>query len=106
MPNKYRNKSMRIDGIYFPSQREGAEYVYLKWRQKAGEISHLSVHPKFLLMAEGVSIGHYVADFIFRENGKQVVVDVKSPPTRTPFYRWKTKHLRAQYPHIDLREVF
>ena len=110
MANKFHAKRIKIDNIWFASQREGAEYQSLKWRQKAKEIFGLEVHPKIRLTVEGQLVGTMIPDFAFFENGKngskRVYLEVKSQPTRTPLYRWKVRHLKAQYPHIDLREVF
>jgi len=115
------------DGIVFDSQAECRRYGELKLLEKARDIRDLKVHPRFALMApvirgglenlkqgtfERVSpIGDYEADFSYTTNGFKagigvdtfVVEDVKGGPS-TALYRWKKKHMLAQY-GIALREV-
>jgi hypothetical protein len=47
-----------------------------------------------------------VADFRYRQGpqGILVVEDVKSKPTMTAIYRWKKRHMLAQY-GIQITEV-
>lgn len=85
--NKYNAKPQEIGGIKFASKLEAAEYQKLALREKAGEISGLRAHVKFALFdpGEGCRGEHwftYIADFVFRENGKLVVADAKSAATR------------------------
>jgi hypothetical protein len=55
--------------------------------------------------AAKVLIGYCCADFRYcRRDGEIVVEDVKSEPTKTPLYRWKKKHVEAQY-RITVREI-
>jgi len=103
-PRKYRNKPQRIDGIYFASTKEARRYGELVLLQNAGVIHGLVCHPRFPLLVFGEEIGEYIADFQYYERGKKVVEDVKSKATRLPLYRWKAKHLKAQY-SIEVREV-
>lgn len=103
-PKKYRNSALWVGEEHFPSRKEARRYKDLLLMQTAGAISRLVIHPRFALSVHGVHIGDYIADFEYYESGKRVVEDVKSPPTRTPLYRWKVKHLRAQYA-IEVREV-
>jgi hypothetical protein len=42
-PSKYRNVPVTVDGIRFASKREAAYYCELKLREKAGEVSGLSL---------------------------------------------------------------
>ena len=49
----------------------------------------------FDLEVNGTQIGQYVADFVYYENGQEVVEDVKG--VRTPLYKWKRKHFAAHY---------
>jgi hypothetical protein len=112
--HKYRAKPVTIDGHRFPSQAEAKRYGELKMLEKAGEISELELQPKFVLKtllttgtvmgaAKALTdqypvIGTYVADFAYRDKyDDRIVEDVKSPATRTALYRWKKKHVEAQY---------
>lgn len=95
--SKYRAKPIVIDGIRFASQKEGARYQELRLLERAGEIRNLELQPKFSLTVLGCEIGKYVADFLYSERGLLVVEDVKSEPTKTPLWRWKVKHLEAEW---------
>ena len=109
--HKYHAKATVVDGVRFHSKREAARYQELKLLEKAGEIRDLELQPKFALHvpqsgwhSAPVTIGHFVADFRYREaNGMTVVEDVKGMKT-LPLARWKHKHLLAQY-GIRVREV-
>lgn len=111
-PHKYRAQPMVVDGIAFPSKREAARYAELKRLEKAGEIEGLELQPRYRLDVPGIvsvdhrcTIGSYVADFRYfdhRQGGIVVVEDVKG--FKTPLYRWKKKHVEAQY-GIQIREV-
>ena len=101
--SKYGAVPMVVDGIRFHSKREAARYGELKLLERAGEIRSLELQPAFPLMApvRGVSrltpIGHYRADFRYRQGptGILVIEDVKG--MRTQLYRWKKKHFEQQY---------
>lgn len=103
---KYHAKRTQVDGIWFASGREASWYSQYKLLERGKVISKLELQPEFTLSANGIVIGKYRADFAYEEKGKRIIIDVKSKPTITPLYRWKLKHLRAQYPSIDHREVF
>jgi hypothetical protein len=106
-PSKYHAQPTIVDDIRFDSKREAKRYGELKLREKTGEIWDLEVHPLFPLIvqrqelaglpAEEVVIGVYEADFKYYELSTipYVVEDAKG--VRTPIYRWKKKHVEAQY---------
>ena len=118
--SKYGAKRTVVDGMTFHSQKEARRYQELKLLEKAGVIEAVECQPRFELLVCKVTgqpayptitlphvvIGRYIADFQYydRRSCERVVEDVKSPPTRTPIYRWKVKHLKAQY-GIEVREV-
>ena len=106
-PSKYRAKPCVIDGVRFASQREGKRYLELKALEKAGKILQLRLQPEYPLHAgdldnEPARLGVYRADFEYLQDGQQVVEDVKG--FKTPLYRWKKRHVEAQY-GIEIREV-
>jgi hypothetical protein len=80
------------DGIIFGSKRELERYYDLKLLEKAGEITALKTHTKFVFMVgpNEVVVGTYTPDFTYIEcaSGKVIIEDVKSWK-RTP----KTKKL-------------
>ncbi len=108
--HKYGAKPTTIDGIRFASKAEAWRYSELLMLQKAGEIRALVLQPKFPLWAYSVSrinarpVGVYFADFGYVRviDSEEVIEDVKG--FRTPLYRWKKKHVEAQY-GITITEV-
>ena len=111
---------MTDDGIKFPSLKEARRYQELVLLQKAGLIRSLKLQHAMDLAVhvggERAVIGFYVADFLYQEmvvddtaimlaqrvRWVTVVEDAKG--VRTPLYRWKKKHVRAQY-GIEIRET-
>jgi hypothetical protein len=108
-PPKYHAQPTMVDGIRFASKKEARRYGELKLLEKAGEIHSLRVQPSFDLDVIGgfvnrVNIGVYRADFDYfdRRKDTRVVEDVKG--FKTPLYRWKKKHVEAQY-GISITEI-
>lgn len=111
--HKYGAQPTTVDGIRFASKAEARRYTELKLLEQAGEIRELELQPKFPLMAPGrgtggpyerVCLGHYVADFRYRAGPRGILTieDVKG--MKTPLYRWKKKHVEAQY-GITIQEI-
>ena len=98
--------------LHFDSQKEARRYDHLTIRQKAGEIHDLRLQVDFTLQEaytdpEGrrVQAIRYRADFTYRErDGRLVVEDVKSKPTRTREYLIKRKLMKERR-GIDITEV-
>lgn len=82
------------DGIRHDSKAEASRWDTLKLRERAGEISDLQRQVEFPLLVNGIQIGKYKCDFLYRENGGRVIEDVKG--MRTPLFNWKAKHMAAQ----------
>ena len=99
--NKYNAKKTVIDGIKFDSKAEGKRYEVLKKREKAGEISGLTLQPRFTLQEkfkhDGKTIRkiEYIADFEYTKNGQQTVEDVKG--VKTDVYKLKKKIFLMKY---------
>jgi hypothetical protein len=97
--SKYGNKRTLCDGIWFDSQGEAERYQKLKLMERAGLIANLQTQVKYDLCVGDTRIGYYVADFVYwtrQDNFRhKVVEDFKG--LRTPLYKWKAKHLLAQY---------
>lgn len=100
--SKYSNIKTVVNGIKFDSKLEAKRYGELRLLEKAGAITDLVLQARFPLSVDHQIIGSYVCDFLYLENGKKVVEDCKGLPT--PIYRWKKKHLKAQY-GIDIVEI-
>ena len=108
-PSKYGAKVIHMDGHRFDSVKEAKRWCELKLLLRAGEILDLEPHPVFKLYAHGpegpVGGRKYTADFQYREGNKIVVEDVKSRTTVTEAYSLRRWVFRANYPHIEFREV-
>jgi hypothetical protein len=105
--NKFNAKKTTVDGHTFDSKAEASRYIELKMLKKAKKIDRLELQPTFSLHVDGELIGKYRADFLYIDlsTGKEVVEDVKGgEATKTPLYRWKKKHLKAEH-GIDIVEV-
>lgn len=122
---KYRNKKYEYDGIIFDSRKEGRRYAELKVMQKAGIIHDLQIQVKFVLIpaqyeessevyTKGKKKGQkkrgkllekecsYIADFVYYENGQQIVEDAKG--MRTEVYKIKKK-MMLYFHGIRIKEV-
>lgn len=117
---KYYSKKVTRDGMTFDSVKEYKRYCELRLLEKAGEISNLQRQVEFELIPAqrepdtkgvrgGVKKGKtieqkccYVADFVYKENGKTVVEDTKG--FRTKDYIIKRK-LMLWVHGIKIREV-
>lgn len=93
--NKFRAVKTDTEDGRFDSKMELRRWYVLKDLEKAGEISGLLRQVSFTLNVNGRKLGKYVADFTYTRDGKEVVEDVKG--VLTPLYRWKKKHLKAEY---------
>lgn len=113
--SKYGAKRTVVNNITFASAKEAARYQMLVVLERAGQIKDLQLQVKFDLHVQGCKIGRYIADFVYvlpyspagpPPHGGVVehviVEDVKG--MKTPMYRWKKKHLKAEY-DIEIREV-
>lgn len=108
---KYNNKKITVDGQIFDSKKEASRYKELRLLEKAGAIHDLRMQVKFTLIpaqrdeATGKVIERecsYKADFVYEEDGKTVVEDVKG--FRTKEYIIKRKLMLWRY-GIRIMEV-
>lgn len=106
---KYHAKKTELDGITFDSRKEADRYAELKLLERSGMIHNLRRQVRYELIPaqkkDGKTIEracHYIADFVYEENGKTVVEDVKG--FRTKEYVLKRK-LMLQVHGIEVREV-
>lgn len=98
--HKYGAQRTEVDGHVFASKKEATRYSELKLRKDAGEITNLTLQPKFSLHGiKGEKVATYIADFSYFEGDmdRYVVEDVKSKATMTPVYRLKKKLFEAEY---------
>ena len=92
------------------SKLEAARCDQLHMMQRMGDISHLTVHPKFFFILDGQQLKHdngrrvgYTADFQYFQGDKNVVEDCKGFITSD----WPLRKavFKALFKHITLREV-
>ncbi len=109
--NKYGNRKVEIDGIWFDSEREGKYYLGLKALAVAEKIFKLTLQPEFKIDFNDVLICRYRADFSYlvmeTKQGqfctfRKVVVDAKG--ARDKVYILKKKLMKARF-NIDVVEV-
>ena len=121
--SKYHNRKIETDDGTFDSAKEFNRWVYLKDRQDRGEIEDLRRQVSFELIPNQRVNGKlkerklvYVADFVYTEDGIQIVEDIK--PTdrngniseyykQTPAYKTfviKRKLMLERY-GIEVREI-
>ena len=103
--SKYGNiKTVTSDGIKHDSIREANRWCELLLLQRAGMIQDLQRQVKFELIPkqEGERSVHYIADFVYTENGIRVVEDVKGMKTKE--YRLKKK-MMLYFHGIKIKET-
>lgn len=121
--SKYHAQKTFFNGIWFDSAREADRYAELLLLQRAGKISDLRCQVKYVLIPAQYEVYErygkngkrlkdgkrciekecaYIADFVYEENGKTVVEDVKG--MRTKEYLIKRK-LMLWVHGIRIREV-
>lgn len=94
--NKFRAvKTVCAAGHKHDSKKEAARCGVLHLMLRAGEISDVRLQPTFLIEINGHKVCKYKADFAYKQNGDDVVEDVKG--IKTPTYRLKAKLLRATH---------
>lgn len=99
--SKYRARKTTVDGITFDSRKEADRYLVLKGMEEDGLIGDLRRQVRYeLIPAFDVDGKHYrpvyyMADFVYMEDGKEVVEDVKG--MRTDVYRLKSKLFARRY---------
>ena len=98
---KYHARKTTVDGITFDSRKEADRYLVLRGMEEDGSIEGLRRQVRYeLVPAFDVDGKHYrpvyyVADFVYREDGREVVEDVKG--VRTDVYRLKSKLFARRY---------
>ena len=126
MRSKYGAKKVTIDGIKFDSATEGRYYEKYRDMEKAGLIQNLRLQVPYELipaiweeydevkhLKKGDKIIHkkrrkqrpitYIADFVYTQDGKEYVVDVKGKKTKE--YILKKKMMLA-LKGIEITEVY
>lgn len=107
--SKYGNKKVEVNGIVFDSKKEARRWLELDMLAKAGEIQNLQRQVPYLLIPSQSVDGKvveravsYVADFVYKQDGKTVVEDTKGHKTKD--YILKRKMMLFFY-GVQIREV-
>ena len=106
---KYKNKKTQVDMYVFDSIAESRRYKELALLERAGEIKDLQLQPRFLLQESFKKNGktyrkiEYIADFMYEENGKVVVEDVKGMETKE--FKIKRKLFEYKYRGLELKII-
>ena len=112
--NKYYAQKCKIKGVEFDSRKEAQRYAELQILLKAGQICDLGRQKKYILIPSqrdenGKLIERevsYVADFVYKENGKEVVEDVKGYKEGAAYRIFSIKRKLMLWVHgIRVREV-
>ena len=82
----------------YASRAEAERAAELRLLARAGAIADLEEQPLLDVHPDGCRPIRYRADFRYREGGRVVVEDVKSPATMTDVFRLKWKLLAWKYP--------
>lgn len=107
--SKYRAKKTEIDGIKFDSKKEAKRYIALRELEKKGNIEKLVLQPRFLLQEGFRKNGkayrkiEYVADFMYEQDGKLIIEDVKG--IKTDVYKLKQKLFEKRYQDLTIKEI-
>lgn len=112
--NKHHAKKCKIKGTVFDSIKEAQRYAELQILLKARLICDLERQKKYILISaqrdeDGKLIERelsYIADFVYKENGKEVVEDVKGYKGGAAYRIFVIKRKLMLYIHgIRIREV-
>ena len=106
--NKYHNKKVEYDGIKFDSVKEKNRYIGLKQLERLGVIQNLQrqvkylLQPSFKLNGKTIRSITYIADFVYIQDGVEVIEDVKG--MRTKEYLLKKKLFEYKY-QKEIKEI-
>ena len=120
--SKYKSRKVTRNGITFDSAKEARRYGELLLLEKAGAIANLQMQVKFVLIpaqyeTEYTKTGRgktkcierecsYIADFVYYEDGKMVVEDVKGYKQSTAYAVFTIKRkLMLKNLGIKVKEV-
>ena len=114
--NKFGAKKIVTSEGKFDSEREYARWCELKLLQRAGYITELRRQVHFVVIQEQREHGdqgkllerrtEYIADFVYRENGKTIVEDVKGYKKGAAYelFVMKRKLMLKEF-HIQVKEI-
>lgn len=88
---KYNNHRVQTEDGWFDSQRELKRWGELKLLERAGNIKNLRRQVPFELIPKRGRLRRivFIADFVYEENGKEVVEDSKGVRTKVYMLKWR-----------------
>lgn len=98
--SKYRAVPTVLDGERFHSKAEAARWAELKLLQRARRIKALERQPLITLIINGITVGRWIGDFTYIENGVRIYEDHKG--VDNALSRFKRKVVEA-YAGIEVR---
>ena len=111
--SKYHAKKTEYKGVVYDSKWEAEKAYELDMLQRAGKIKNLQRQVRFILQdgfvnnkGEKIRPISYIADFVYEKDDKKIVMDTKSPATRTAEYRIKKKLFEYRYKDYIFLECF
>lgn len=122
--SKYHARKVTRGGMTFDSAKEARRFSELSLLQRAGEISDLRCQVKYILIPaqrEPDTVGKrggtikgkllerecaYIADFVYKQNGVEIVEDVKGYRDSTAYALFTIKRKLMLWVHgIKIKEV-
>ena len=101
---KYGNVPTSVDGIRFPSKLEAKRWQELRLLERGNVISDLKRQVPFKLYGKGgTRVATYIADFVYQENGQQIVEDTKG--VETAAFKLKARLFADNFPDTPLRII-
>ena len=107
--NKYHSKKVHLGEHTYDSKKEARRHAELLLLQRAGKITDLQTQARFELLpsqrVDGKVVERpvaYVADFVYMQDGKQVVEDTKGFKTKD--YILKRK-MMLYFHGIKIKEI-
>lgn len=101
---KYHAIKTEYKGVVYDSKWEATKAFELDMLQRAGKIKDLQRQVRFILLdgytnnkGEKIRPVSYIADFVYTKGNEKIVMDTKSPATRTAEYRIKKKLFEYKY---------
>lgn len=108
--SKMGNRLTVVDGVTFHSGWEAERYGELQIWHRAGQIFGLERQVKFELWVPSTitgkteKVGSYIADAVYKLDGKLVIEDAKGDLKTTPEFKLKQKLMKVLY-GFDVIEV-
>lgn len=109
--NKYGNRKIYFDGIYFDSILEKNRYIQLKLLEKAKEIKDLRRQVKYVIQPsykknnKTIRSINYIADFVYYDLKKNRTIVEDTKGFKNDVYKLKKKIFEYKYPDLEITEI-